>query len=158
MVHAFHAGHITTVFRHTAVVHAHAGHGLMAVAVHQRLHTQLIQLRVHHQLQPALLDPAYRRYCGQFDQAVRHALDTLRQRRLNMQYRQRLVERGQRHAHLFNRQRNNIERLAVGGIHQHFKAFAHQHRQFGQLDRLGQKAAVAGDHVERPIIAGCQIQ
>ncbi|MNR31050.1 hypothetical protein D3C85_1485400 [compost metagenome] len=132
MIHPLHTGHITAVaFAHATVIHTHAGHGLMAIAIHQRLHTQLIQLRVHHQLQPTLLNAGHRRQRWQFHQAVRHRLDALRQRRLDMQYRQRLVERCQRHAHLFDRQRDDIESFAVRGIHQHFETFAHQHRQFG---------------------------
>ncbi len=140
------------------MIHAHAGHRLVTITIHQRLHAEHIQLRIHHQLQPTLLDTGGSGQCRQLHQAVRHGFDALRQRRLNAQHRQRLIERRQRHTHLLHRQRHNVERFPVGGIHQHFKTFAHQHRQLGQFHRLRQETAVAGDDIQRTVVTGRQIQ
>ncbi len=70
----------------------------------------------------------------------------------------RLVKRRDRHPHLANRQGHKIERLAVADIHQHLKALPHQHRQFVDLHRLRQQPAVAGDHVQRTLIAGGEVE
>ena len=42
----------------------------MTITIHQRLHAEHIQLRIHHQLQPTLLDTSGGRQCRQLHQAV----------------------------------------------------------------------------------------
>ena len=154
-----HSGHTTVpCLAHVAMIHAHAGHRLVAVALHQGLHTELIQRGIHHQLQPALLHAVTRGQGRQRHQRVGQRCYPRRLGGLNTQHRQRLIERRQRHPHLFDRQRDDVKRLTIRSIHQHFKTLAHQYRQFMQLDRLIEKTTIAGYHIQRAVIAGGQPQ
>ena len=124
VAHIAHHGmaHIA-VLHHAAVVHA--GHRLVTIFLHQRLHSHHIQHRIHRQLERALSQPLQRRQRRHTDQRIRQFARGLDSQRLDAQDRLRLIKRRDCHPHLAHRQRDQIESFTVAGIDQHFKALAH---------------------------------
>ena len=114
---------------HIAVIHhatgVHAGHRLIAIFLHQRLHSHHVQHRIHRQLERALCQPLQRRQRRHADQRIRQCAGCLDRQRLDAQDRLRLVERRDRHPHLAHRQGDQIEGFTIAGIHQNFKALTH---------------------------------
>ena len=78
VVHIVHIPHLSVIHHHAMV---HAGHGLVAIFLHQRLHAHHIEHRIHRELQSTLsqaLKRGQRWHSGQHIRQLTGSLDSQR--------------------------------------------------------------------------------
>ena len=102
MIHVsvIHIPHIAMIHHHAMV---HAGHRLVAIFLHQRLHPHHIEHRIHRELQSTLSKPLKGGQRWHSGQNIRQLTGSLDSQWLHAHYRMRLVKRCNRHPHLVNR-------------------------------------------------------